>query len=104
MKKRTQPTPPSERTIAVIFYRFRREVKTLKFIHLDNACKQCFGHVESNRYEATTAEVVDLVSGFIYLTIYISVDGNIFGVYGKGAKDKIKLNKKIMVPLHEDEV
>lgn len=103
MKKHV-PTPPSERTIAVVFYRFRREIKTLKFIHLDNACQRCFGCVESNKYEATTAEVVDLVTGFVYLTIYISVDGNIFGIYGKGAKDKIKLNKKIMIPLHEDEV
>lgn len=104
MKNRKVPTPPSERTIAVSFYRFKREVKTTKFVHLDRACKQCFGNVESNKYNATTAEVHDLVSGFVYLTIYIGVDGNIFGIYGKGAKEKIKVNKKLMIPLREDDV
>lgn len=101
---RKQHKPQAERTIAVVFYRFRREVKSIKFVHLDSACRRCFGHVETNRYQATTAEVINMETGKIYLTIYISVDGNLFAIYGNGARQALKRNQKIMIPQEDDEV
>lgn len=92
--------PP--RAIAVFYYRFRREVKQQKYLHLESACNRAFTHMDQNKYEATTAEVVDLVTGEIYMTIYLTLEGNIHSLYGKGAKEKIREHRRVLRRRKED--
>lgn len=94
MPRATKPQLP--RKYETVYYRWRREVKSFKYSHLDNACAGAFKNVERNKYQATTVEVIDMDTSEIYLTIYIGVDGNIFSLYGPGAQDKLKLNRQLL--------
>lgn len=88
-----------ERVYAIVFWRWGRMVKQLRYKHLDRACRNAFGHVDQNRYHASRAEVVHLEKGHVYLTIYITPEGNIYSFYDpKYSKTKLKDHLQTLAP------
>lgn len=92
-----------ERVYAIVFWRFGREVRRLRYKHLDRACKNAFGHIDQNRYQATRAEVVHLEEGKVYLTFYITSEGNIYSFYNpRYASERLKEHRKVLRPLKDE--
>jgi hypothetical protein len=68
-------------------YYFKREiVKTTHAVYAFNAVPNCIGHLQTNQYGATTAEVFNEVTGKLHAVIRRSVQGEIHIVF----KEKVK--------------
>lgn len=91
-----------ERVYAILYTRFKREVRRQTYVHLDSACGKAFANMDQNRYEATVAQIVHLETGEVYLTIYLGTDGNILSFYAKGAREKRLANRALLKKRPED--
>lgn len=95
-KKTKNQKSSLSRKILTVYSRYGNEVKRNRSVYLESACVNCFDHMSRNHYEASAAEVYDEETGELYLTIYLTVEGNIYSFYGPGAKKKIRENKRLL--------
>lgn len=55
--------------------------------HANSAVPRCVGHMQLNRYSATTAEVFDTTTGELHAVITRSIDGTIRIVFKREVKE-----------------
>lgn len=63
------------RQIKTVFYRGKEVVHTNRAVHANSAVLNCVNHLQFNRYEATTAEVFDEMSGELHAVFRRPVNG-----------------------------
>lgn len=67
--------------VVSVFYRGRAVVKTNRAYHANSASQACFGHMRSNRYEATHAEVYDERDGVLHAVFKRTTDDKLITLF-----------------------
>lgn len=67
--------------VLTVYYRVNSVVKTNRSGRPLNAVKNCVGHMRTNQYEATHAEVYHSENGRLYGVVRRDVEGNLKVLY-----------------------
>jgi hypothetical protein len=77
---------PSARPIHTFYYRDNKVVRVTASRWANNAVPRCIWHMQLNDYGATSAEVVDSITGDLHAVIHHNVVGKIHIIFKREVK------------------